>query len=511
MLKEFYKRLELNSWDNWLPLLIIGIFALAAVLVGTGITNFNIPFGDEERVHILYTEVSVQTTAGIFAIIVTLSLVAIQFASQEYTHRIMDSYVKSIMFWSTIIVYLGVMVTGIVLQANATEEENVRLIGVTVIGSILTLALLVPHFVITAAYLKPEFIINKMLRRVDRQYLASVAPALERGQGRVDSKVDRLLPVAEIIQRAIDRGDLATTRGALERLHQTYLTHAEKLNLLSIERYFLDYLMRIGRKAISDKDEEEAAVQTIAIMGVVGCTGPAGLVAVENIDSLGFTALRQESEPVVHQMIDSLRTVFDSTPTQEARNAVLASYQDLVGRLASSQSERVLRHLVTTLTNLAEKAMASGDRKTSARCLDLLEAAGHDAAAHKIVGVVLQTTRSLQGIGVTAARADPATAEPIVRALLRMERAISPSERELIAATEFARQDIERVARFARSAFVSPGAGASVAATTGPASGGLPAREREGPSPPGQEQKDGKETAPETKGEEKGIDLSDLW
>ena len=52
--------------------------------------SFLIPEEDVERIHILYTEIGVQTTAGIFAIIISLSLMAIQFAAQEYSHRIME-------------------------------------------------------------------------------------------------------------------------------------------------------------------------------------------------------------------------------------------------------------------------------------------------------------------------------------------------------------------------------------------------------------------------------------
>ena len=39
--------------------------------------SFLIPEEDVERIHILYTKIGVQTTAGIFAIIISLSLMAI--------------------------------------------------------------------------------------------------------------------------------------------------------------------------------------------------------------------------------------------------------------------------------------------------------------------------------------------------------------------------------------------------------------------------------------------------
>jgi hypothetical protein len=44
-----------------------------------------------------------------------LSLVAIQFAAQEYSHRIIEYYIRSTVFWTTLVAYLGVMSASIFL------------------------------------------------------------------------------------------------------------------------------------------------------------------------------------------------------------------------------------------------------------------------------------------------------------------------------------------------------------------------------------------------------------
>ena len=444
---RFLRSLDLGSWDNWFPLAVIAVFLAIGGSVAAGGVSFGITPRDADRFQTIYTSIGVQTTAGIFAITISLSLVAIQFAAQQYSHRIMDYYIKSVMFWSTFIVYLGVMIAGILLLASSSESDSLKVVGIIVVGSLLALTLLIPHFLVTASYLKPEFIIRKLLRRVDREYLRLVNKTTP--GSRMDSASDRLLPVVEITERSIDRGDLTTTRGALERISHTYTLQATDGTSPAIDRYFMDHILRIGRKAVAKSDQEEAAVQTIDILGRVGKAGPAKL-AVENIDILGFAALKRDAEVVVTQMIDSLRLIFDGGPP-EIRESILDTLKELVGRLAAARQERLLRHLADHLEEMAYAAREDGDHSTEIRCFDLIEAVGHDAAVHDMVALVLRIGGLLQGLGMAAVDGDAEDAEGTILRLLRIERAVTGTELEVKAALGFNRGEIERVRDSSRS------------------------------------------------------------
>ncbi len=444
-MRRLIRRLDIRSWSNWLPLSVIAAFAILGALVALEIVNLTGPL-DSAKIKLIYESFGLRVAAGILPTVVTLSLVAIQFASNQYSHRIMTFYIKSVTLWSIIIVYLGLIVFSMLLEANQTDATDPRFAGVVLVGTMMALALLVSHLLITAAFLKPDFIISKLLKRVTTPYLNSIQQPLLKDKGRLDSGADRLLPVVEIVEAAIKRGDLHTTRTAMEEIHKQYLLEAEPLNSPQVEQYFLGYLLRIGRKAVAASDEEEAGVLAVKLIGAVGAVGPAGPTAVEDIRELGFSALKKGVDSVVIQLIESTRDILERTDLPDARSAVLATYQAMIADMATAARRRPLRYLATNLSDIAKASLERQDAETANRCLDMLESVAHNCAIHNLVDVLLHTVQLLQALGVAVAKGDDAaTAERIVRSMLRVERSVKTLEREVIAATEFARRDIERI------------------------------------------------------------------
>ncbi|NQW17810.1 MAG: hypothetical protein HQ478_10035 [Chloroflexi bacterium] len=439
-MKNWLRWLDLTSWDSWFPLGVIGLFSLFAIPAATGVMSFGLPVGNDERLHIIYTEVGLQTTAGIFAIVISLSLVAIQFAAQEYSHRIMEYYIRSVIFWSTIVVYLGIMIMTIILQAGVDDPQSTRAGAIVIVASVLAIVLLVPHFIITAAYLKPEFIVEKLLRRVDDEFLSGLDESdLANG---LSSSQDRLLPVVEICERSIDRGDLTTTRAAISRMIGRYEAIPESIQGTSIDNYFIEHLTRMGRKAVAHADEEEAAGHVIrGIETIGGIRSPS--LAIERIDILGFMAVRHETEAAIAQMIASLLGLSQKTTDIGATATILTSYQALIHRLIVGDYDRILRQLSEAVESLSKASTRAGAVDDTARALDVLEAIGHDAASAGLVRVVLDVTARLKNAGVSAAESNPDSAQETVLRLLRIERALDQSERDALATLAFARGEVE--------------------------------------------------------------------
>jgi hypothetical protein len=435
-----------GEWDIWLPLGVVAVFMVAAAVVLAVGFSFNIPEGDVERIHILYTEIGVQTTAGIFAIIISLSLMAIQFAAQEYSHRIMEYYLRSTVFWTTMVVYLTVITSGIVLQAQASPSDDVRAATLLLIGAMLSLALLIPHFLVTAAYLKPEFVVSKLIRRLDAGYVRGVA---RRGVPTPDA--DRLLPIIELIERAIDRGDLTTMRGALEQVQEAYLRVGVDEHNPTVDHYFLDGLLRAGRKAISQADEQQAAVLAIHTISAMGREQNANMV-VDALEELGFGALRRDAPVAVGEMIRATAEIAEQTKDMDLRAHVMTSYGELGQRLVRADQRRLLRQLTGIVVLAGIEAAQRKDLSRAQGSIGLLEELGHDSAEAHMSQVVMDVGKGLQQLGTAIADVDPAGAQAVVLALLRVERTIPRHERDLLGVIEFARADLERLVGSAAAA-----------------------------------------------------------
>ncbi|MDA1256913.1 MAG: hypothetical protein O3C10_03600, partial [Chloroflexi bacterium] len=438
----------LRLWDNWLPLGTIAVFGVAAVPVATGAFDFGLDQPNADRLQVIYTDIGIQTTAGIFAIVISLSLVAIQFAAQEYSHRIMEYYLRSTIFWSTFAVYIGLIAVAVLLQVSSSEADSEAVASLVVLGSLLALVLLTPHFLITAAYLKPDFIITKLMGRLDNAYFDRVA----RIDGAPGPGNDRLLPVVEIVERAIDRGDVTTSGRAMDEFLNLYRGIATPSPAVS--SYFVDHLARIGRKAVSQADEGEAAVRVVSTIGEIGRDTGSGH-ALRSLDALVFTALRHGSEAPIEQGIDALHSMFDACGPED-RDVVIEVYAALVRRLSISGYEQLLDRLVERLADISRVEASSGDSARAARAAAVMESIAAEAAEARLARVVTKTIVQLTALGRDLAEVSPATAREIGAGLLRVERSVPRNDRETLASLAFGREEIERAVPLAPNTSAPP-------------------------------------------------------
>jgi hypothetical protein len=347
----------------------------------------------------------------------------------------MEYYIKSTVFWSTLSVYLGLMVVAIFLQAGSGDSDSPEAVALVLLGSVLAIALLIPHFLITAAYLKPEFIVGKLMGRISDGYLGSVA---QRGAASVTgTSGDRLLPVLEIAERSIEKGDIATSSSAIASIMERFERSAVKPDELAA--YFIESLGRVGRKAISQADEQQAAVEVIRAVARIGESG-ARTQAATLIDGLAFSALRQDQDNAVGEAIDALAKMHRDSD-EEVRSLIAASFRSLVPRLARDGHQLLLEKVADHVAEIAEdEAPGSVGRS---RSLDLLEAVGREAALNRLVRVVRSVGVVMADAGKRYARNDTESARAIALGLLRVERAVDRSDADAIAALGFARNEVE--------------------------------------------------------------------
>jgi hypothetical protein len=162
------------------------------------------------------SSVGVDALAGVLAIVISVTLMAVQFSSQEYTQRIMDTYIKSVIFWLLIGIYLFTILFNVFLLhwlKNQIDPFNIKLLNISILLTMLCFMLLIPYFLFTMKQLRPKNIISKALMQVDKKFIKILL------QKKYD--VDHIQLVSDIIQKSQKSKD-PITRFGVSKLSECY-------------------------------------------------------------------------------------------------------------------------------------------------------------------------------------------------------------------------------------------------------------------------------------------------
>lgn len=463
------KRLRIENLERLSVLSLVGPFLLLLILVLTERLPFTLATDDLETARGILEGVGVEGLSAIFAIVISLTLMAVQFASQQYTHRIMDLHVKSLTFWSVITVYLGSMLYNVFMLGRLEVPVESKYIEVSMLLTALSLLMLIPFFSLTMIRLRPETVIDHMLTKVDTAYLNSIQDLMTEGETRLVGERDKLLPITEIIEKSIGNGDRGTVRFGLNEIYDRYMAHLTKENERYVSPYFLGHILGIGREAIIEADDD-TVVQVLAIFGEVGThtiiqnMNFTTKLALEYLDVIGFKGLK-EYDVATQQMINSLHSMLrelmklEEKERLELLGQIFSLYHDTSDELYTLKKYRMVKYFTNSFTSLAEMMVEQQQGEMIDRTGGLLESVGIFAVNLDIRDVLYQVVHLLHEIGLACARkklvwnAPKGTvnlAERIIDHLLKVEgetlkyKSKSKEFDIIINQIEFARKDIEQ-------------------------------------------------------------------
>ncbi len=435
--------MKLDKVDKLVPLGLISIFTILILLRILGIIPHIIATDEFEVSRTLLMDGGVGTLVSVFSIVISLSLMGVQTASQEYTHRIMKTYLKSVMLWSMFVIYIGTVLYNIYMVAFLQPVPNTLYTDIAVLLISLCLVMLIPHFLIGLAYLKPDSIIDIILKAVDREYIAHITGTLEQHEQLADSD-DRLLPAVEIIEKCIGKGDRATVRVALDSMYNSFTRNVDSRNEDSVTRYFLDYFLRIGREALIEKDDD-SLVQVLGIMRNIseGVSSP-GITkaAIEDISDIGLGAAKEEFDGAVEQMIDSLKKIVQTRKSDDTVTMTLDTYDGLSLALFPLRKKGLIIHLLDALMELGKMIVEKRSGTLTTRYLSVVEGTGISAIREKIREASHHVVLALCEFGCALARNGEASARYAVESLIRLEREAGV-DRELVSEIDFAKKQVE--------------------------------------------------------------------
>ena len=308
---------------------VYGFLLLLVIFVGAILfTHFNLFHTDADSARYMLSAL-VQSQAAIVAIVITLTLIAVQLTASAYSPRVIDIFKKNPDMWILLGCYgVSIFYGFIVLKlVEGAEGEFVSQRVIWSLGRVsisfefcvslaywlgaFTFVTLFPYMLDVIRLLKPESIIKRLAIKITKGNI-------------LNSKEDPIQPIVDIIHGSIMKYDLETIRVGLktvtERVTEIIDSDAEK----EISMRFCAHLERVGRLAISREDEhstveviknlenfgkstaerglEDATLQAATSLGLIGSTAAEkGLKlgaweAVESLKRVGITATEKGLE-----------------------------------------------------------------------------------------------------------------------------------------------------------------------------------------------------------------------
>jgi hypothetical protein len=210
-----------------------------------------------------------QSQAAIIAIVVTMTLVAVQLTASTYSPRVIDIFKNDRVMWLLLVWYGLSMFFGVfVLETIGSEYSNLNPWSITVslefyvflayLMGIVAFAGLFWHVGNVINFLKPKNIIGKLSEEITRKKVLDFIEFEEKQRADQTEPVkdDPVQPIVDIIHGSVMKFDIATTGYGLKAITEKAIEVVRLDYEKEISEHFCAHLMRIGKLAVSRADGE---------------------------------------------------------------------------------------------------------------------------------------------------------------------------------------------------------------------------------------------------------------
>jgi len=297
--KSIKKKIGNWGWRFFLRIVILYFLLLFLFIVFCYLTftNYNLFQTDANSARYMLSAL-VQSQAAIVAIVITLTLIAVQLTASSYSPRVIDIFKspkKNPNFWILLVFYCFSIVYGLFILklVEGAEGEVVSQSAIWSLGNVsISLEFCVSFaywlgaftFVILFLYmwgiitlLKPDYIVGRLAVEITEKNILNVE--------------DPIQPIMDIVHGSIMKYDIATTRVGLKAVTERVIEIIDSDDEEKILGRFCNHLQRVSRLAIS-REDEELTIEVVKIL-----------------ENFGKAAAKRELEKATSQAVKSLEVV----------------------------------------------------------------------------------------------------------------------------------------------------------------------------------------------------------
>jgi len=395
-------------------------FALLVVVLGACYCAFNyfdLYHTDADSARYMLSAM-VQAQAAIIAIVITLTLIAVQLTASAYSPRVIRVFRNNPDMWLLLGFYGFSMLYGLVVLkmvvggvGEVVSQDVFWSLGCVSISfefcvsfaywlEVFTLVALFPYMLNIIGLLEAETIIQRLAIKITKK-------------GILNSKDDPIQPIMDIIHGAAMKYDLATTRIGLKVVTDRVIgiTHSDGQEDIDISSHFCDHLGRVGRLTASKMDEESTreVIKNLRNFGRSTAKNGFGGAAREAAKSLGDVGKASAGQGLGDAAWHAAKSLGDvgKASAEKGLSGVAKSAAwnlGLVGKAAAKNKlKKAISQAVASLGDVGTSAVEKGLEDAACEVAKSLREIGTSTAEKDLEDAACEVAKSLREIGMTAA------------------------------------------------------------------------------------------------------------
>lgn len=239
-----------NSWLRGLATYLV-IFALVTLVSYFFFYHFKLLYTDVDSARYILSSL-IESEATILAIVITLSLVAVQLAASS-SSRVIDIFKRTPDLWVLIVVYIFAIAYCVTLlklivdtQNRISDLENYILFAYYI--SMFAFIALIPYMWNILDLMKPSAVIDKLTERITWENVLTAASA----DGKLIEMDDPIQPIIDIMNASLMKYDYGTFREGLRAIQSSTndilnekQDNGEKEKIIGHVLYHLETIKRV--------------------------------------------------------------------------------------------------------------------------------------------------------------------------------------------------------------------------------------------------------------------------
>jgi hypothetical protein len=259
----------------------------------------------------------VQSQAAILAIVISLTLIAVQLTASAYSPRVSKIFRESL-GWQALFVLYGISIFyGLLVlkMIKGATNSSIDLSPITYLNmplkghislaysfGIFTFVVLILYMRGIIGFLNPTNLINRLAKEISKDKILEYLKSVENDEEVKNSTFeDPIQPIMDIVHGAIMKYDIATTRDGLRAVTDRVIDLIDSDNDKKISNLFCNHLERVGKLAVS-KQDEAITVEVIKNLEKIGeSTAEKGLKSataqiIQTLGDVGIIAAKEALE-----------------------------------------------------------------------------------------------------------------------------------------------------------------------------------------------------------------------